>query len=58
MLKSKADGTTWSTLPEELLTPAFDEDGYEVNNNPQLENPLTVQYINPENMQILRQILN
>ena len=51
LLKSKADGTTWSTLPEELLTPAFDEDGYEVNNNPQLENPLTVQYINPENMQ-------
>lgn len=52
LLKSRTDGTVWSTLPEELLTPSLDEEGYEKNNNPQLENPLTVQYINPENMQL------
>ena len=52
LLKSLTDATVWSTLPEELLAPSFDEEGYEKNNNPQLENPLTVQYINPENMQL------
>lgn len=52
LLKSRTDGTVWSTLPEELLTPSFDEEWYEKNNNPQLENPLTVQYINPENMHL------
>lgn len=52
LLKNRSDGTVWSTLPDELLIPSFDEEGYEKNNNPQLENPLTVQYINPENMQL------
>lgn len=52
LLKNKTDGTVWSTLPSGLLEPKYDEDGYEINNNPQLENPLTIQYINPENMQL------
>ncbi len=52
LLKNKKDGTVWSTLPSGLLNPRYDEDGYEINNNPQLENPLILQYINPENMQI------
>lgn len=52
LLKNRNDLTVWSTLPDELLAPSFDEEGYEKNNNPQLENPLTVQYINPENMQL------
>lgn len=52
LLKNKADGTVWSALPSELLEPQYDEYGYEINNNPQLENPLIVQYINPENMQL------
>lgn len=52
LLKNKANGTVWSTLPSGLLEPKYDEYGYEINNNPQLENPLMVQYINPENMQL------
>ncbi len=52
LLKNQNNGTVWSALPSELLAPTFDEDGYEKINNPQLENPLTVQYINPENMQL------
>ncbi len=52
LLKNKTDGTVWSTLPSGLLEPKYDEDGYEINNNPQLENPLIIQYINPENMQL------
>ncbi len=52
LLENKADGTVWSTLPNGLSVPEYDEYGDEIINNPQLENPLTVQYINPENMQL------
>ena len=52
LLVNKTNGTVWSTLPSGLSKPKYDEDGYEINNNPQLENPLTIQYINPDNMQL------
>lgn len=52
LLIDKTDLSVWSTLPQELIEPRLDEDGDEIRNNPRLENPITVEYINTEKMQV------
>lgn len=50
LLKNKLNGIIWSTLPSELLAQRYDEDGYEENNHPQVENPLIIEYIDKKKM--------
>ena len=52
LLKNKESGIVWSTLPSELLETRYDEDGYEENNHPQLENPLILEYVDTKKMNI------
>ncbi len=52
LLKNKSNGNIWSTLPSELLEQRYDEDGYEENNHPQVENALILEYIDTEKMNI------
>lgn len=52
LLVDKTDSSVWSTLPQELIEPRLDEDGDEIRNNPRLENPITVEYINTDKMQV------
>ena len=43
ILRDKKNGDVYSNLPSELMETVVDEDGIEKRNNPQLENPLTVE---------------
>ena len=48
LLKDKTNGRVWSNVPSEALVPVLDEDGDEKANNPLLEAPILVEYIDPE----------
>ena len=52
LLQNVKTGEVWSTLPSELLKPRIAEDGFEEINNPQLENPLIVEYVENDTVQI------
>ena len=48
LLKDKTNGRVWSNVPSKALVPVLDEDGDEKANNPLLEAPILVEYIDPE----------
>lgn len=52
LLKDKNNGKIWSTLPAEYLEPRYDDAGIKIINPPQLENPLTVEYVDPDTRQL------
>ena len=52
ILRDKKNGDVYSNLPSELMETVVDEDGIEKRNNPQLENPLTVEYLDNKTLQI------
>ena len=51
LLRETSNGRVWSTLPNGLMTPRYDSEGYEIQNHPQMENPLIVEYINETTVQ-------
>ena len=52
LLTDKHNGRVWSTLPSKLQEPRYDEDGFEETNHPHTETPLTLEYVDPETLQI------
>lgn len=52
LLTDKRSGRVWSTLPSGLQQPRYDEDGFEENNHPHTETPLTLEYVDTETLQI------
>lgn len=52
ILENIMTGEVWSTLPAELLEPRIAEDGFEEINNPHLENPLIIEYVENDTVQI------
>lgn len=49
IMTDKKNGIPWSYVPFELQQTRFDDDGYEITNNPQVESAIIVSYVDPEN---------
>ena len=47
-LFDKVHNTTWSTTPADAMSQRYDESGSPVNNHPQLESPILVDYLDTE----------
>lgn len=52
LLTNKNNGTVWSALPSGLHEVRYDEDGFEENNHPHTESPLTIEYVDPNSLQV------
>lgn len=52
ILTDKKNGTVWSALPSGLHEVRYDEDGFEENNHPHTESPLTIEYVDPNTLQV------
>lgn len=52
ILADKKNGTVWSALPSGLHEVRYDEDGFEENNHPHTESPLTIEYVDPNSLQV------
>lgn len=52
LLKEKLGERVWSNVPTEALSEVIDEDGEVKANNPMLEAPILIEYIDPETMNL------
>lgn len=50
VITDKKNGAVYSTMPIEAMEIKYDEDGYEIMNNIQIESPLIVDFYNPETL--------